>query len=96
MNHYPYFEGDGDEFFPTKTVKTLCNKRVSRGGAELHTHIDCPSCRAALEYRRDNAVLIAREVRAGIAGYASDAESDQRLVTACDKDIKRMGELLAL
>lgn len=29
MNCYPYFEGAGDEWFPTKTVKTMCNKRAA-------------------------------------------------------------------
>lgn len=93
-NHYPYFEGRGDDVWPTKSVKTMCGKRVARGGAELDAPIECEDCRAVLQKSIDNARHIAIEVRKGTPGYTIGAEHDQKLVTACDRDAARLSALL--
>lgn len=94
MNHYPYFEGLGFAAFPTKTVKTMCDRRVAPSSAKMRERVGCPACRAILEKRVADAKHIAVEVRAGAQGFSLSAECDTRLLAACDGDVVWIGEVL--
>lgn len=57
MQHWPNDDGMLDAI-PSKTMKTICGKRISWQSAEDIEHIDCPECRDKLRDRIKDILIL--------------------------------------